>query len=212
MVASNLNPARQKLPALSSSRRLTAIGLFSALTLVINLSRISIPAPFAGFLSYEVWEIPIVVALLLFGVSAAISVSVINVVGLLLIQPGALPSGPFYNLAATLTMFVGIVIGHRFSNRMSMRPALLVTAATALGLVTRTVGMVIFNGIFLPFPPPVGFGVSQQALPPLLVLIAVFNATLALYTIPISYWVVKAILPRYPFRIAFPLKSDRAIK
>lgn len=207
MATSNL---KQSLPFLSTSRRLTAIGLFSALALVINLSRLSVPAPFAGFLSYEIWEIPIVIALLMFGTSAGISVSLINVVALLLIQPGALPSGPFYNLAATLTMFVGIVAGHKIAFRLKMRPSFVISLVTVFGIATRTVGMVIFNGIFLPFPVPVGFGVSLSALPPLLILIAIFNATLALYTIPIAYWVVRAILPRYPFEIAFPIAVRNA--
>lgn len=196
--------------SLPPSRKLSAIGLFAALALVINISRISMPAPYAPtFLTYEIWEIPIVVALIMFGINAAVSVSLINVVALLLIQPGALPSGPFYNLAATLTMFVGVVAGNKIINRIGKGPVTVVSCSTILGILTRTAGMTLFNAIFLPFPPPIGFSVSGPLLTSYLVLIAVFNSTLALYTIPISYWIVKALLPRYRFSIAFPFGVNR---
>src|SRR5579863_3009062 len=106
-------------PKFSETQRLTGIALFSALALAINFSHFSLPFPLAGYLLLDFWEIPIVVALLFFGLSAGITVSLVNLVVLLAIQQGSLPSGPFYNVAATLAMFAGIIAGHKIMYRMN---------------------------------------------------------------------------------------------
>lgn len=200
--------ARDSKPTVPATRRLTGIALFSALALAINVSHLSIPAPYAPFLSYEIWEIPIVVAFLMFGLSAGISVSLINLVALLIIQPGALPSGPFYNFAATVTMLLGIAIGHKIMIRTNKGYLRIIASSTGCGILTRSAGMVAFNAIFLPFPAPIGFSIPWHLLTPVLIAIVVFNATVALYTIPLSYSIVRAILPRYRFRLAYPFGKE----
>jgi hypothetical protein len=47
--------------------------------------------------------------------------------------------------------------------------------------------MSLINYTFLPFPPPIGFGMPTEAVVASLPVIGFFNATLALYTIPIGY-------------------------
>jgi hypothetical protein len=53
--------------------------------------------------------------------------------------------------------------------------------------------MSIVNVTFLPFPPPVGFGFPQEAAIAILPLVGLFNATLALYTIPIGHAVTRVV-------------------
>jgi riboflavin transporter FmnP len=202
---------REIKPKVPPTRRLTAVALFSALALAINVSHLNIPAPFAPFLSYEIWEIPIVVAFIMFGLGAGVFVSLINLVGLLLIQPGPLPSGPFYNFAATLTMFLGIALGHKITQRMNEGYLQILIGSTGLGILTRSLGMVLINAIFLPFPPPIGFSIPVHILPSVLIAIAVFNSTLALYTIPLAYSIVRAILPRYRFALAYPFEQKARV-
>jgi riboflavin transporter FmnP len=44
--------------------------VFTALTIAINVAGPKIPAPFAPFLQYQLWEIPIVIAFLSIGIKA----------------------------------------------------------------------------------------------------------------------------------------------
>ena len=97
------------------SRPIAAIIIFSALAIMLNLSPIKIPAPYAPFLIYQIWEIPIVAAFLLYGSKVGVAVSILNTIALLAIFPGALPTGPLYDLAAVLSMLFGIYIIHKAS-------------------------------------------------------------------------------------------------
>ncbi|UCH31032.1 MAG: hypothetical protein JSV05_05860 [Candidatus Bathyarchaeota archaeon] len=229
------------------SKTIAAITVFAALTIALNLSPIKIPAPYAPFLIYQIWEIPIVAAALLFGLRVGAAVSVINTLLLLAIFPGELPTGPFYNLAAILSMLFGIYLVHKFplirSNSMAISGFIaavttvlpiytsfqlgffdltiiliftqlisgiifLVTLysyvqgktqwnvapiSTITGVIFRVALMTIVNWIFLPFAPPVGFGLPTDVVLAMLPIIGVFNATLALYTIPIGYLVSQAV-------------------
>ena len=105
-----INNMRQP-PLRSRTQKLTGVALFAAIAIILNFL-IKIPAPYAPFLFYEVWEVPLVAVLLLFGIYVAVSVSLINTVALLLVFPGALPTGPFYNLAAVLVTLAAVVVGH----------------------------------------------------------------------------------------------------
>ena len=69
------------------------MALFTALAIILNLV-VSVPAPFADFLFYEVWEVPIVVALLILGFWGAGTVALLNALILEAVKPGALPTGP----------------------------------------------------------------------------------------------------------------------
>jgi len=242
------------------SKTIGAIIVFSALALVLNLSPFKIPAPYATFLIYQIWEIPIVAAFLLYGPKVGVTVAVINTLALLLIFTGELPTGPLYNLAAVLSMLFGIYVVHKIapvfkgkfvgvdsvefsvylmlialsivgafiqslwwifpgfvfgllltmatiesqaesSARMGTSPTsstggrdvLLVTTSTVVGAFARVIIMSIVNWTFLPFPPPVGFGLPQEVVIAMLPLVGVFNATLALYTIPIGHSIERVV-------------------
>jgi len=244
-----------------NSKNIAAIIVFTALALVLNLSPIKIPAPYAPFLIYQIWEIPIVGAFLLYGSKVGVSVALINTLVLLIIFPGELPTGPFYNLAAILSMLIGIYIVQRVavafrspnneyvteattcmilimisilaafvqniwwlfpgivfsflllivisenwskkatttpmipSNLSNQSEALLVTVSTVAGAFTRVIMMIIVNVVFLPFPPPVGFAFPREAVIAIIPLVGLFNATLALYTIPIGHAIAGVVRP-----------------
>ena len=181
-----------------NTKKVSIITVFAALTVLINLSPIKIPAPYAPFLIYQLWEIPITTATLLFGFSIGVGISIINTMVLLVIFPGALPTGPFYNLVAILSMLVGVYGIEKLSSGLHFNSKTISVAffSTSLGSLTRVVTMTIVNWAFLPYPPPVGFSIPAEALPAILPAIAFFNATLALYTIPLGYIFAKAIKNR----------------
>ena len=202
-----MKPSTPILPSrtISGTKELTGIALFTALAVV--LSYFSVPAPYAGFLFYEIWEIPIVIAFLMLGVRAGIIVTLVNAFVLFLVKPGYLASGPLYNLIAIFVMLLGVGVAHRIVLRTKKSIGILILAATLLGLSIRTVVMTFANYSLLPFPPPIGFSLPQSSILPLLPLIAIFNASVALYTIPVSYWVLRSVASRYKFVLAFPLSN-----
>jgi len=185
----------------SRSRRLSLIALFTALAVVLNLV-VPVPAPYEPFLFYEVWEVPILLAVLILGFLDGTTVAVLNTILLEAYRPGALPVAPLYNLAAQLSMFAGVLPVDRAARRRGWEGRKLVPVATAAGASLRTAVMTVVNAIILPLPYPIGFGsglfpITQAAVPGLLVPIGVFNFTIALYTVPLAYTLARAVESRY---------------
>ena len=187
------------------TKAITLTIVFAALTVALNpdISKIFLPAPYAPFLIYQIWEIPIVAASLLLNLKSAIAIAGLNAIVLFAIFQGASPLGPVYNLAATLSMLLGMYIAHiLFYNRISSKEAstkwkyntTLATAYTAFGITFRVVFMAVVNYLTLPYPPPVGFSLPQPIVTDYYVPVtSIFNATLALYTIPLGYFIAVII-------------------
>lgn len=177
------------------TKALAVITIFAALTIVLNLSPIKFPAPYALYLIYQIWEIPIVAAFLLYGILVGVAIALLNTLVLFAVFPGILPTGPFYNLAAVISMLLGVFLMKIWTGRNPQKTAepLAVTLSTALGIIFRVTIMTLVNWAFLRFPPPVGFGMPEEAILAALPLIAFFNATLALYTVPLGHIVAKAV-------------------
>ena len=145
------------------------------------------------------------VAFLIISPIAGLSISLLNTAVLFVVFPGALPTGPVYNLAATLSMQVGIFAALAIGKKIScaknqdinvLFKAKWATVATAMGILTRVAFMSVVLYFALPQPSPIGyasFGFDQRAailfLPPA----AFFNATLALYTIPIGFLIAQRV-------------------
>jgi len=178
-----------------NAKTIASVSIFAALTVALNLSPApKIPAPYMPFLYYQLWEIPIVAAFLLFGPLVGVLIAIINTVVLLGLFPGNLPTGPFYNLAAILGMFLGVYVSYILFIRALGKESevLLATSSTAIGTVLRVGLMTVVNYALLRFPPPVGYSIPEGAIIAMLPLIGLFNATLALYTIPLGQLLAKA--------------------
>jgi riboflavin transporter FmnP len=178
-----------------NTKTVAIITIFTALTIVLNLSSLRIPFPLANYLVYNLWEIPIVAAFLLFGLTTGIIIAAFNTAVLFVVFPGMLITGPLYNLAAVLSMLLGMIIVKIFvrSNPHNHGETFLGTFSTISGVTFRVGIMTLVNWTFLRFPPPVGFGMPEQAILVALPLIAIFNATLALYTIFSGHLIAKAV-------------------
>jgi riboflavin transporter FmnP len=136
------------------ARNIATIAIFAALSVFLNISPLKLPAPFAPYLIYQIWEIPIVTAFLLFGPVAAVTITVLNTIILMGVFPGPLPAGPLYNLAAVLSMLLGIYVVQKLvaEHFRTRRETMLTATSTILGIVARVGVMSIVNWIFLPFP------------------------------------------------------------
>jgi riboflavin transporter FmnP len=171
-----------------NTKKLAAIVVFAALAIALNLSPIKIPAPYAPYLIYQIWEIPIVTAFLLFGAVVGVLIAAVNTVALFAFFPGALPTGPMYNLAAVLSMLLGIGLTRIvLKKHFAAHETVVAGLYTASGIIFRTIFMDIVNYSLLRFPPPIGYGFDEPAILASLPLVTIFNLTLALYTVPIGY-------------------------
>lgn len=180
---------------LTGSRRLSIIGLFVSLAIVLNLV-LKIPAPFAGFLTYELWEVPIVSSFLLFGFSVTLPVTLVNFL-VLMAFPGTILAGPLYNLIAVLSMLLGVSVARKIGHGLGAYT--IASLATALGILFRVLVMTPVNAILLQFPYPLGFDLRFALVSQMLAPIAFFNGTVALYTIPLAYIAVREARSRVSF-------------
>jgi len=188
-----------------NAKNIATTSIFTALTIALNLSPFKFPAPYAPFLYYQIWEIPIVAAFVLYGPLTAVTVSILNTLTLLALFPGALPTGPLYNLAAILGMLLGTYSTHLIKRKsINQEFAALSLLATGLGATFRVIAMTLVNWAFIRYPPPIGFSMPEEAIIGILPLVAFFNATLALYTIPVGYIVARAVSFRVKIEIWKP--------
>jgi riboflavin transporter FmnP len=177
--------------------------IFTALTLAINLAGPKIPAPYAPFLIYQLWEIPIVFTFLALGLLAGLITAGINTLILLVYFPGFLPFGPLYNLFAVLAMMLGVFVPYLISTRgckkenlstfLRQHIKIITISATALGIIFRVAVTSATNYFLLQQAPPVGLSYPTDAALAFLPLSILFNATVALYTIPIAIAITVAV-------------------
>ena len=191
---------------LTNTRTLSLIIIFIALAIALNEYGPKIPYPLYPFLYYQLWEIPIVVAFIVIGPKAGVTITVINSLVLLAVFQGGLPTGPFYNLIAVLSMLLGIYIPYRIATHgckvenlgsfLRQHVKLITVAATTLGIILRVVVTSFVNYFALQQPYPIGFSFQQIDVLAFLPLGAIFNATIALYTIPVAIGIAIAITSR----------------
>lgn len=177
-----------------NTRTLAIVIVFAALAIVLNLSPLKIPAPYLPFLIYQIWEIPIVAAFLIYGATVGVLITVVNTLVLFVVFPGDLPTGPLYNMAAALSMLLGLGIANTLIRRHSSASEPLAAASlTVSGVAVRTLVMALVNYVCLRFPSPIGYSLPEEYIIATIPLVAVFNATLALYTIPIGYSLARTV-------------------
>ncbi len=176
-----------------NTRTIAVVAVFAALAVALNPFKV--PAPYAPFLYYQIWEIPIITAFLLFGPKIGVATAVLNTAALFVLFPGALPTGPIYNLVAVLGMLSGVYSAHQIvaGRSIGTKEAAITLASTTLGAILRVVTMSFVNWAFIRYPPPIGFSMPEDVVTALLPAIGFFNATLALYTIPAGYVLARAV-------------------
>jgi riboflavin transporter FmnP len=190
----------------TSTRALALIIIFVALAIALNVYGPRIPFPLATFLYFQLWEIPIAVAFLFIGPKTGIAVSILNTLLLFAVFPGDLPTGPIYNLAAVLSMMLGIYLPYRIATRgcktenignyLRKHIKVISISAMVLGITLRVITMTIINYFALQQTYPIGFGLPEPAAVAFLPIIAVFNAIIAGYTIPIAIAITIALESR----------------
>jgi riboflavin transporter FmnP len=176
------------------TRAIALIIVFVALS--IALTPVAVPAVYMTGFFYRFWEIPIVIAFLLFGVKLGVAVTVLRTLAELTLFLGpAGVVGPLAALGGTLSMLLGIYLAgwllkHKASQdrNSGIKSA---TYYTALGALFRMlIAPLVMYPVWRFFLPQVLSDVQIIALVPPVML---FALTLCLYTIPIGYLVAKIV-------------------
>ncbi len=186
-----------------NTKELATTIIFASLTVALNpgvLPATGVPAPYAPFLIYGLWEIPIVAAFILISPASGILISLLNAAVLFVFFPGPLPTGPFYNLIAIFSMLLGLYIARKFYIRESkhqQKVLKIAAASTILGIVLRVVVMTVVNYVTLQQPYPIGFELDEMAvLVTYLPTTALFNGTVVLYTVPMGEFIANVVKSR----------------
>jgi riboflavin transporter FmnP len=184
-----------------NTKKLAATIVFAALTVALNpaVSGIGVPAFYAPYLIYGLWEIPIVAAFLLMSPASAIAIAVLNSAVLFAIFPGALPIGPIYNLIAVSMTMLGLYIARKFvkNQKSKTKEGLkIVASSTIIAIFLRVVAMTLVNYVTLQQPYPLGFELPEIEVMATLPFTAVFNATVVLYVIPLGEFIANVVKSR----------------
>ena len=183
-----------------NTRAIAMTIVFAAITIVLNpaISGVGVPFPPLPSLIYNIWEIAIIAAFLLMGFKSGISIAILNSVFLFAVYPG--PSNSIFaigNTVAASSMMVGIYIADRVTRKNSQEEKTFrirkIALSTILAILLRVVVMapimfaILHYGILAP-------KISDSIIITLVLPIqAVFNITIALYTIPVGFFVAKVV-------------------
>ena len=181
------------------SKKITLIIVFTALSIALNPIRI--PTIYWPGFFYRLWEIPLVVAFMLFGPKIGITTGVLNVLAQIVIFP--IPAGILaypWGLVATLSMFLGLYIAQRLLKSNLSKTILSskikpVFYLTFFGIIIRAVTMpfidyAVYNSLL---PIALGHTFSEAYILGLIPGIIIFNIIVPLYTIPVAYVITKKI-------------------
>ena len=170
--------------------------VFAAIAIALNpaFSRIAIPAPFFPFISYQIWEIPIVTAFMIIGPKHGVLAAIINGAILFAFFPGVVSLG---DVLACLSMLLGIfvvtnVITRNNPAQETRYTARSIASYTVLGVIFRISIMAVLDYVFL-LRPIAGVSVDEAAVLAMIPLIAIFNLTQPLYTVPIGCFIAKTV-------------------
>ncbi len=178
-----------------NTKSIALVITFSAVAIALNT--IKIPTLYWPGNFYQVCEIPIVIALLLFSFKIGVFVAAINLAGQLaffLYSPVYIVAYPVA-LIAVLLMLSGVYLANIFISRRpaSGRPAgwkrstLYLTAFAVLfrGGIMPLIDAAVFYRLLLPL---LGYPILDTYIIGLLPVFILFNATTPLYTVPLAYF------------------------
>jgi riboflavin transporter FmnP len=173
---------------------------FAVITIVLNpaISGVGVPFPPIPSLIYNIWEIAIIASFLLMGFKSGISIALLNSVFLFAVYPG--PSNSIFaigNSVAASSMMVGIYLASRSTRKSNREESSFgvrrIRLSTILAMLLRVVVMapimfaILHYGIVAPKIP------DSYIIAIVLPIQAVFNITIARYTIPVGFLVAKVV-------------------
>lgn len=176
--------------------RLTGTAILSALVVVfdyaLKFSGLKIPFPWMPFLKFDFTGVPIVVSLLLYGLSSAATTSVVACLAIVA-RSGDLVGGSMKSLAEFSTV-LGIEACIWLAGKRDLKALYVKGASVVVGVFTRSIIMGVANLAVLPIYYGTLFSVAVGMLP----LLVVFNAIQGGMTVLLGYFLYEAYTKRVP--------------
>lgn len=183
-----------------NTKEIALCSIFTAIA--IALERVRIPAIFAP-IQFYFWEIPIILAALLFGLKFGFSVAALSAFGQALIFPRALGFlFPIWNLIEMSAALLGVFLAQRIiawrisstsqEKTFRINPIVYFTAAAMVVRIAVTPFVNFFMYKYM-MPIIVGLSFSDAYIIALTPALMVFDAILVLYSVPTSYILAKII-------------------
>jgi len=176
--------------------RLTGTAILAALVIVfdytLKFSGLKIPFPWMPFLKFDFTGVPIIVALLLFGLASAGTTSFVASLGIIA-RSGDLIGGAMKGMAELSTV-VGMAAGLYITERISSSRVIRMAGMLVVGVVTRILVMSVWNLLVLPNFYGIPFNATIGMLP----LLALFNAMQGAMTVALGYTLHEAYVRRVP--------------
>lgn len=181
-----------------------AIGItiaFTALATALNFIRI--PVPYMPTFYYQMGDVALVIAFLLFGLRIGLTVAALNMVVTMTIfySPGGLVGPPYY-LVSVLTTVLGVclfekLVKPKISQSKAYHGAKPAVLCTICGVLTRTLLMFpldygvfgflvsIVSGLSI----PAAYAIVLASMPGIIL----YNITVPIYVIPTSYYIATQV-------------------
>jgi riboflavin transporter FmnP len=182
-----------------NTKALGAIIAFTALTVALNFIRI--PALYLPTFSYQLGDIAIVTALLLFGLGIGLTVAVLSMLISILINTSPVgPVGPMYYILSVLALLFGVYVFERFIKpkfAKNLTASKRATFSTVGGILSRTLIMLPLDyyiyGYLVSLVSGLSISDSYALVLSTMPLIVLYNVTVPLYVVPISYFITKSV-------------------
>lgn len=178
--------------------KLTGTAVLSALVIVfdytLKFSGLKIPFPWLPYLKFDFTGVPIVFALLLYGLDSGVSTSLVACLAILA-RSGDLV-GALMKALAEVSTILGLYAGiSLFSSCKKLYSAV-------LGLISRIVSMSLCNLVIL----PTYYGLPFQTAVNLLPLLGIFNAIQGVITTGLGFFIYNAYRRRMIGADSYPNK------
>jgi riboflavin transporter FmnP len=179
------------------SKTLGIIVSFTALTVALNFIRV--PMPYLTMFLYQLGDISLLVALILFGAKPAITVTILTmIISTIFSLSPAGPIGPPYYLISVLAMFSGVLIFERIvKKKIKKNLAYSVAISTSFGIAARTIIMFPLDYFVYGFLVSLVSGLSESVSYSLVLStmpgLILYNITVPLIMVPTSYLISKKV-------------------
>ena len=164
----------------------------------LKYSGLKIPFPWMPFLKFDFTGVPIVVALLLYGLPSATATSFVASLGIIA-RGGDLIGGAMKGIAELSTV-AGMATGLLLARRAGQKGYISKGASLVTGLIFRVIVMSAWNLIAL----PVYYGIPYSAALGMLPLLGLFNAMQGSISILLGHTLHEAYTRRIPTAYARP--------
>jgi riboflavin transporter FmnP len=187
-----------------NTKAVGVVASFTALTAVLNL--IKIPVPFLPYFSYQLGDITLVIAFLLFGLGIGFAVVALSMMVSVVMLPNAVGiiGAPYYQ-AAVISMVLGVCLYEKIIKPKIQNSRYLVaksaSISTLVSILTRTLIMLPLDYYIYGYLVSIVSGWSLTDAYALVLstlpLMVLYNVTVPLFAIPTSYYTAEKVAKHY---------------